>query len=147
MNYRIAKLREYLIGIIDNMTTGKYQINADMLSNKIDDYSLDKIPTNKEVDNWICGGGVRRDVFSFRSRKKYSQDTLNNLRNIGFFEEFEYKIKANNEEGILPDIPGIESIECLNPGTMNTATTNDAEFDIQLQITYRDVDDYTNPSM
>ena len=139
MDYRIAKLRDYLFTVIDELSNNtKYQINADMLSNKIDDYSLDKIPTEKDVENWIIGGGIRRDVFSFRSRKAYSQDTINNLANIGFFEDFEKRINSNNKEGILPDIDGIESIECLNQGTMNNAETQTAEFDIQIQITYRE---------
>lgn len=139
MDYRISKLRDYLFTVIDDLSSKtKYQINADMLSSNIDDYSLDKIPTDKEVENWIIGGGVCRDVFSFRSRKAYSQDTINNLTNIGFFEELEKKINSNNKEGILPDIQGIESISCLNQGTMNNAETQTAEFDIQIQITYRD---------
>lgn len=139
MDYRIAKLREYLFSVLDNMMSStKYQINANMLSKDINDYSLDKIPTNKEVENWIIGGGVRRDVFSFRSRKAYSQDTINNLENIGFFEQFERTINSNNERGILPDIDGIESIKCLSPASMNTAETKTAEFDLQIQITYRE---------
>ena len=69
----------------------------------------------------------------------YSQDTINNLKNIGFFERFERIIKSNNDEGILPDIEGIESIECLNSGTMKNNETNTSEFDIQIQITYREV--------
>ena len=88
-DYRISKLREYLFEIINTLTTNRnYQINADMLSNKIGDYSLDKIPTNTEVQKWIIGVVKRRDVYSFRSRKSYSQDTINNLKNIGFFEDF-----------------------------------------------------------
>ena len=47
-------------------------------------------------------------------------------------------IKSNNENGILPEIDGIEKIECLNCGTMKNAQANTSEFDIQLQITYRD---------
>ena len=39
---------------------------------------------------------------------------------------------------MLPDIVGIESIECLNCGTLINANTNSAEFDIQIQITYRE---------
>lgn len=139
MDYRIAKLREYLFNVLDvMMNSTRYQINANMLSKDINDYSLDKIPTDKEVENWIIGGGVRRDVFSFRSRKAYSQDTINNLENIGFFEQFEKTINSNNEEGILPDIDGIESIKCLSPATMNNAETKTAEFDLQIQITYRE---------
>lgn len=136
---RISKLREYLIEIIDTLTKNqKSQINANMLSNKIDNYSLDKIPTNTAVENWIIDVTIRRDVYNFRSRMGYSQDTIENLKNIGFFEKFENIIKSNNDKGILPDIEGIEKIECLNCGTMNNAGTNTAEFDIQIQVTYRE---------
>lgn len=147
MDYRIDKLREYLFDIIDTLTqSNKSQINANMLSNDINNYSLDKIPTNTVVEEWIIPITVRRDVFSFRSRKSYSQDTINNLRNIGFFEQFENIIKTNNDKGILPEIKGIEKIECLNCGTLNNAGTNTAEFDIQIQITYRDNEEENNVS-
>lgn len=142
MNYseaRITKLRTYLFSIIDTLTTDKnYQINADMLDNDINNYSLDKIPVQQEVERWITGMIIHRDVFSFRSRKAYSQDTINNLSNIGFFESFESIIKSNNKKGVLPDIKGIQSIECLNCGTMLTSDGTTAEFDIQIQITYRE---------
>ena len=136
---RISKLRTYLFSIIDTLTTDKsYQINANMLDNDINNYSLDKIPTSSTVEKWVNGVEIHRDVYSFRSRMAYSQDTINNLLNIGFFEKFESIIKSNNKKGILPEISGIQNIECLNCGTMNSADTNTAEFDIQLQITYRE---------
>ena len=142
MNYtdlRISKLREYLLSVIDSLTNNtNYQINANMLSNKIDDYSLDKIPTEPNVETWIIGISKKRDVYSFRSRKSYSVDTIVNLKNVGFFEDFEKAIKTNNDEGILPDIDNIESIECLNCATMNSTDGKQAEFDIQIQITYRE---------
>ena len=136
---RISKLRTYLFSIIDTLTTDKsYQINANMLDNDINNYSLDKIPTSSTIEKWVNGVEIHRDVYSFRSRMAYSQDTINNLLNIGFFEKFESIIKSNNKKGILPEIAGIQNIECLNCGTMNSADTNTAEFDIQLQITYRE---------
>lgn len=142
MNYsdaRITKLRTYLFSIIDTLTTDKnYQINADMLDNDINNYSLDKIPTSSTIQKWINGIEIHKDIFSFRSRKSYSQDVINNLSNIGFFEIFENIIKSNNKKGVLPDIKGIQSIECLNCATMLSADTNTAEFDIQIQITYRE---------
>jgi len=136
---RIAKLRDYLFNIIDTLISDndEYQINTNMLSNDINNYSLDKIPTETTVERWITGLEIHRDVFSFRSRMSYSQDVINNLSNIGFFEDFEAKIYSNNDEGILPDIDGIQEIKCLNCGTMIFAETNTAEFDIQIQITYR----------
>ena len=135
---RISKLRTYLLGVIDEITKNqKGKINAYMLSNDINNYSLDKIPVNPELEKWIIGATVNRDLYSFRSRMSYSQDTINNLKNVGFFEQFENIINSNNKEGNLPDIEGIESIECLNCGTMTNANTNTSEFDIQIQITYR----------
>ena len=136
-NYRIAKMRTYLFDIINTLTTDRnYQIGADFLG-KVGDFSLDKIPV-QEQENWIIGTTKKREVYSFRSRKFYSQDTINNLKNIGFFEEFENIIKSNNNKGILPDIENIESIECLNPGTLNMVDDTQAIFDIQIQITYLD---------
>jgi hypothetical protein len=140
---RISKLRTYLLNVIDDMTkSNTYQINANMLSNKVDDYSLDKIPTAQTIEEWITGTIIYKDVYSFKSRKTYSQDTINNLKNIGFFEEFERIIKSNNDKGILPDIDNVEEIKCLNCGTM---LVNDdgksAIFNIQIQVTYRSDND------
>lgn len=136
---RITKLRTYLFSIIDTLLTdNKYQINANMLSSEPNNYSLDKIPTSSTVEEWITGAKVCRDVYSFRSRVGYSQDTIENLINVGFFEIFEDIINSNNEKGILPDIEGIQSIQCLNCASMTNANTNTAEFDIQLQITYKE---------
>ena len=136
---RITKLRTYLFSIIDTLLTdNKYQINANMLSSEPNNYSLDKIPTASTVEEWITGTRICRDVYSFRSRVGYSQDTINNLINVGFFEIFKKIISSNNEEGILPNIEGIQSIQCLNCGSMTNANTNTAEFDIQIQITYKE---------
>lgn len=136
---RITKLRAYLLSIIDILVTNKkYQINANMLSNEPNNYSLDKIPTSSTVEEWITGTKICRDVYSFRSRVGYSQDTIENLINVGFFEIFEKLISSNNEKGILPNIEGIQSIQCLNCGSMNNANTNTAEFNIQIQITYKE---------
>ena len=38
----------------------------------------------------------------------------------------------------LPNIEEIQSIQCLNCGSMTNANTNTAEFDIQLQIEYKE---------
>ena len=137
---RIEKLRKYLSEVLKELVKeNKININANMLSKNINNYSLDKIPTASTVEKWITGGGIYKDVFSFRSRKAYSTDEINNLNNIGFFEKFENIIKSNNMKGVLPEIKGIQAIECLNTGAMVSANTNTAEFDIQLQITYREV--------
>ncbi len=135
---KISKLREYLFGIIDSLVKDKnYQINANMLSNDINSYSLDLVPGGTTIEKWITGSEIHQSIYSLRSRMAYSQDVMNNLSNVGFFERFADIIESNNKNGVLPDIKGIEKIECLTCGSMTDATTNTCSFDIQLKITYR----------
>lgn len=139
-NTRIAKLGEYLETILEKLNNKYKKINADFLGIEVNNYSLDKIPTASTIETWLTGTKLCKDVYSFRSRNAYSSDRLNNLKNIGFFEEFQSIINSNNDEGILPEIENIESIECLNQGTFNSADSSGktAVFDIQLQIVYRE---------
>ena len=139
-NTRIAKLGEYLEPILEELNNKYRKINADFLGIDVNNYSLDKIPTASEVETWLTGTKICRDVYSFRSRNAYSSDRLSNLKNIGFFETFQKIINSNNDNGILPEIDNIESIECLNQGTFNSADASGktAVFDIQLQIVYRE---------
>lgn len=138
--FRISTLRLYLFDVLDSiLNDDTIQINANMLSDDIDNYSLDRISVDTEKEApWIIGVQVKKDVYALRSRKSYSQDTINNLNNVGFFEIFENIINSNNKKGILPNIKNIESIRCLNSGSMKSATTNSAEFNIQIEITYRE---------
>ena len=137
-NLRVTKLRAYLMYIITELIGQYGEMNINFLSNEPNNYSLDKIPVVTEVQKWIIGDTIYRDVYSFRSRMNYSADTMTNIENIGFYETFEKIIKQKNDNNDLPDIDGIQSISCLNCGTLNRANTNTAEFDIQIQIEYRE---------
>ena len=139
-NTRIAKLGNYLETILEELNSKYKKINADFLGIEVNNYSLDKIPTASVVEPYVTGGRLCRDVYSFRSRNPYSSDRLINLKNIGFFESFQKIIISNNDEGILPNIDRIISIECLNQGTFNYAdeSMKTAVFDIQLQIIYEE---------
>ena len=53
-NSRIAKVRTYLFTILDTLLTdNKYQINANFLTNDINNYSLDRLPVDDNVEQWI----------------------------------------------------------------------------------------------
>ena len=139
-NLIATKLREYLMSVISEINANYEQINFNYLSKDVNNYSLDKIPVAKATESWIIGDIINRDVYSFRSRMNYSAEVISNITNIGFFETFEKTIKQNNEAGILPDIRGIESIKCLNCGTCTSTNSTTAEFDIQIEIRYREVE-------
>lgn len=138
---RVEKLGNYLENIVGELNSSYMEINVDFLGLDVDNYSLDKLPAQSTIEPWIIGQGVCRDIFSFRSRNPYSSSLIENLKNIGFFEKFESIIKSNNNKGILPEIEGIEEIKCLNCGTFKSAdpSLKTAIFEIQIQITYREV--------
>lgn len=138
--FRIEKLIDYITNIIEELNSDYLEINADWLGIEANNYSIDKIPTDSNVENWIIPCSRKRDVYTLRSRENYSSDLINNLQNIGFFEKLEKKINSNNSKGIKPDIKGIESIECLTAGAFNSADQSGktAEFSIQIQIIYRE---------
>jgi len=142
-NLRVTKLRTYLMNVITELIGQYGEMNINFLSKEPNNYSLDKIPVAREVEKWIIGDTIYRDVYSFRSRMNYSADTITNIENIGFYETFEKLIEEKNNNNVLPEIDGIQSISCLNCGTMNNANTNTAEFDIQIQIEYMEVWDET----
>ena len=67
----------------------KYEINSDFLSNDINNYSIGRMPVTKVVENWIIPTKIYREVYDFRSRNSYGLDIITNIKNAGFFEEFE----------------------------------------------------------
>lgn len=134
---RAKKLQTYLYTILDYLLTDdNYKLNANFLSNDINNYSIDRVPTEQVVEEWIIPIKKYRDVYEFRSRNSYSEDDMENLKNIGFFEKFEDIIYSNNKNEILPEIDGIEEIKCLVCGALNIADTNTCEFSTMIQITY-----------
>lgn len=136
---RIEALRNYMFNVLDNLLKDKeYQINANFLDNNIDNYSLNKIPVEPIETRWITGEIIKQDTYEFTSRRPYSSDVDNNLNNIGFYEKFENVIYSNNRSKILPEIDGIQSIECLNCGALSIANTQDCVFSIQIRITYKE---------
>ena len=136
-----SKLITYLYDIIDEIKSDNtYQIKVDFLEDNINSYSIDKVPVEKVVENWVLFGvRVCQDTYTFRSRFLYSSDQADQLNNAGFWEAFENKIACNNLNRTLPAIDGIESIECLDRGSLAYADGNTCEMNIQIRITYREV--------
>ena len=91
--FRIEKLIDYITNIIEELNSDYLEINADWLGIEANNYSIDKIPTDSNVESWIIPCSRKRDVYTLRSRENYSSDLNNNLQNIGFFEKLEKKIR------------------------------------------------------
>ena len=130
----ISKIRQYFfnLGIIDENSN----INVDFLSNEPIQYVIEPIPVEPIIKPYKDGGSLRQFVFQFGSREYFGADVIQNMANTEFYEDFSALIEDNNRKGVLPEIDGIQSIECLSNGTINEDNTNNAKYVIQMRITY-----------
>lgn len=130
----VNKIRQYFfdLGIIDENSN----INVDFLSNEPIEYVIEPIPVEPVIRQYADGSSLRQFVFQFGSREYFGADVIQNMRNTEFYEDFSELIEDNNKKGVLPKIDGIQSIECLNNGTINEDNTDNAKYVIQMRITY-----------
>ena len=130
----ISEIRKYFfdLGIIDENSN----INVDFLSNEPIQYVIEPIPVEPIIKAYKDGGSLRQFVFQFGSREYFGADVIQNMANTEFYEDFSALIEDNNKKGVLPKIKGIQSIECLNNGTINEDNTDNAKYVIQMRITY-----------
>ena len=131
----IDKIREYFK---KNVTLAKEYDNilADFLGEDATSYSIEPIPTEVVVREYSDGGSLNQLVFQFGSREFYDNSVAQNISNLDFYEKFQEEIETNNKNGVLPDIVGIQSIECLNNGTIQDVQSGTAKYVIQMRITY-----------
>lgn len=130
----IEKIRKYLIE--NKIVDENCRINVDFLGENPTEFAIIPIAVNPVLKRYIDGSSLRQYQFQLISCNYYGADVIQNMANSKFYEELYDKIESNNDDGILPDIKGIESIECLNNGAILDATTNTARYSIQMKITY-----------
>ena len=111
-------------------------ILVDFLGEDATSYSIEPIPVEPKLRLYRDGGSLNQYVFQFGSREFYDNSVAQNINNLGFYERFQEEIETNNKNGVLPDIKGIQSIECLNNGTIQDVQNGTAKYVIQMRITY-----------
>ena len=130
----IEEIRKYFIDqkIIDK----KNRINVDFLSEKPTEFSIEKVPTNPILEKYIDGSSYRQFQFQLVSCNNYGAELAQNISNSEFYENFYNIIESKNKEKMLPDIPGIDTIECLDDGAIVDVTANTARYSILMRIKY-----------
>lgn len=130
----IEKIREYLIE--NNIIDENCRINVDFLGENPTEFAIIPIAVNPIIKKYINGSSLRQYQFQLISCNDYGADVMQNMDNSKFYEDLFNVIEQNNEEGNLPSIIGVESIECLNNGAILDVTTNTARYAIEMKITY-----------
>lgn len=116
-------------------------VNVDFLPNDPESYSIEEVPIDPIITNYVDGSSTRQFVFVFASRLFYSDELRNNIDNCGFFEDFQNWLEECTENDILPEmaegcIPF--SIRALSSGYLFDIAGNmqNARYQIQCQLIY-----------
>ena len=131
----VDKIREYFL---ENVTLAQEfdNILADFLGDEATSYTIETIPVEPILRQYTDGSSLNQLVFQFGSREFYDNSVAQNINNLGFYERFQDEIETNNKNGVLPNIKGIQSIECLNNSTIQDVQNGTAKYVIQMRITY-----------
>ena len=129
----ISAIREYFEkqDILNNK-----KVNIDFIKNNTNEYVIEPIPIEPIYRQYTDGRAIRQYVFQFSSLNYLTSEVVNNLLNSEFYESFSKVIEENNNKKILPEVDGIQSIECLNIGTIENEQENKAKYSIQMRILY-----------
>ena len=124
----INAIREYFEE--QNILKNK-KVNIDFIKNNTNEYIIEPVPIEPIYKQYVDGKAIRQYVFQFSSLNYLTSEVINNLLNSEFYENFSKIIEENNKKGIL-----IQSIECLNIGTIENEEQNKAKYSIQMRILY-----------
>lgn len=122
-------------------------LNVDRLGATEIEYTVDGEITNPILRQYTDGSSLRQFEFVFASREKYGADTLQNIANSGFYEEFADWIETQSDSGNLPELDKCrvpQYIEVLSGGYVFDSDDSTARYQIQLKFVYYQDRRYNN---
>lgn len=133
----IDKIREYFLKcpLIDELA----RINVDYLGVDPVEYTIDSVPSETIIKQYVDGGTLKQYVFVFGSREYYGSDTLQNIENSGFYEKFSEWIENQSDIGNLPLLEEKKrpfKIEVLTSGYLFDTSEENARYQIQMRLVY-----------
>lgn len=131
----IEKIKEYFLEHIQ-LAQEFENILVDFIGDEAITYTIEPIPVEPVIRPYTDGSSLRQYVFQFGSREYYDNGVAQNIENLDFYERFKNEIETKNRNGVLPDVEGIQSIECLTDGTIQDVQNGTAKYIIQMRITY-----------
>ena len=102
-------------------------------------YSLDPLPCNPVISEYVDGGTKKQYQFALMSKEEYDEDVRINIENSGFYEIFEEWLEELNESDNLPDLGPKKSamyFETLNKGYLYDIDSNKAKYRIECRLIY-----------
>lgn len=124
-----------------------FKVNANFLDSEVDNFSVIQIPCQPLLSEDLLGNKLRQSKFGLVGRLNYSENTEDNIENMGLFEKFEEWIEENNEKGIFPILKtGLipKEINVISNGYITETAENldDAVYQIEMQLIYKKEGNY-----
>jgi hypothetical protein len=103
-------------------------------------YGIDYVPSaNGTIKQYIDGSSVRIFNFVFASREFFDLETVQNLMNCTFYDEFAQWIESQDKAENFPTLgKGMypRHLRVSLPGYLYSSDGESARYQIQLQLTY-----------
>lgn len=131
----IEEIRDYFKTHV-SLAEDYNNILVDFLGEDAVAYTIEPVPVEPEVRPYSDGGALCQYVFQFGSKEYYDDSISQNISNLDFYERFKKQIEDNNKKRILPNIEGIQEIECLTDGSIQDVNSGNAKYVIQMRILY-----------
>lgn len=122
-------------------------LNVDRLGDSEIEYTIDGEMSEPILRRYTDGSSLRQFNFTFASREAYGADTLQNIANSGFYEDFADWIETQSNAGNLPKLSKYripQYIEVLSGGYVFDTGDSTARYQIQLKFVYFQDRRYTN---
>ena len=98
----IESIRDFIAGC--PLLKNGVLLNVDRLGATEIEYTVDGEITSPILRQYTDGSSLRQFEFVFASREKYGADTLQNIANSGFYEDFADWIETQSNAGNLPEL-------------------------------------------
>ncbi|HSH35516.1 chloramphenicol resistance protein [Schnuerera sp.] len=133
----IKSIRKYFLDcpILDEFI----KIGVDYLDPNEKEYTIDPIPSNTVIKEYIDGGRLKQYLFVFASREFYGDDVIQNIENSGFYEKLSSWVDNQSKKGNLPILSGNKKsieLKVTTSGYLFNATEDRARYQIQMQLVY-----------
>lgn len=141
----IESIREFISGC--PLLKNGVLLNVDRLGDTEIEYTIDGEMTAPILRQYTDGSSLRQFNFIFASRESYGADTLQNIANSGFYEDFADWIETQSNSGNLPKLDKYripQYIEVQSGGYVFDTDDSTARYQIQLKFVYYQDRRYTN---
>ena len=141
----IESIREFISGC--PLLKNGVLLNVDRLGDTEIEYTVDGEITNPILRRYTDGSSLRQFNFVFASRESYGADTLQNIANSGFYENFANWIEKQSNAKNLPKLDKYripQYIEAQSDSYIFDTDDSTARYQIQLKFVYYQDRRYTN---